>query len=91
MTEQTTNTRHTCNPDDPGMPRPFGRKAPKGECPRCDELHDGAPARRPDWVQRLGDRQRREALDAADRRAHFAPGGPHARGECGPVCTAFDW
>jgi len=22
---------------------------------------------------------------------HFAKGGPHDRGECGPVCTAFDW
>lgn len=23
--------------------------------------------------------------------AHFAPGGPHSRGECGPCCTAFDY
>ena len=23
--------------------------------------------------------------------AHFAPGGRHQRGKCGPVCTAFDY
>lgn len=88
--EQTeSKTKHTCNPDNPGMPKPFGRKAPEGECPRCDELHAGAPARRPDWVDRLGSRARDEAATSAEIRAHFAD--PNHRAKCGPVCTAFDW
>jgi hypothetical protein len=33
------NTKHTC-----GGPK-FGRLATKGECKRCDELHNGAKAR----------------------------------------------
>lgn len=81
-------TRH--NHDD-GRALPFGRLLPSGECPRCDELRAGAPARTPAWTERLGDRARREARDAEDRRQHFAPGGPHATGQCSPVCTAFDW
>ena len=81
-------TRH--NHDD-GRALPFGRTLPEGECPRCDELRSGAPARRPDWVDRLGARARADAERDAARRAHFAPGGPHALGTCGPVCTFGDW
>lgn len=57
------------------------------ECPRCQELAAGA-APREGWGSRAlrQDEQRRRHMAA-----HFAPGGPHARGECGPVCTAFDY
>jgi hypothetical protein len=78
--------RHTCND---GRGPHFGRKTPG--CPRCDELLAGAPARTPAWVEAL---QRRQENDAQDRRwhaEHFAPGGPHATGACGPVCTYGDW
>lgn len=80
---------HTCNP---GVPSglPFGRKDPEG-CARCWEMTAGAPARTPDWTERLGQRARLEAERSEEIKAHFAPGGPHARGVCGPVCTAFDW
>ena len=80
-----TPTQHTC-----GGPV-FGRKAPG--CPRCDELLAGAEPRQlsPQHAYALDrNRRDREAYDA-DRRAHFAPGGPHTRGVCGPVCTAFEW
>lgn len=78
------NTKHslTCN-------MAFGRKDPT--CPRCLELLGGAPPR-PGWQKGYFSRKRRQ--DEQRRREmaeHFAPGGPHARGLCGPVCTAFDW
>ena len=59
----------------------FGRRV-QG-CPRCAELSAGA---RP--VQWHGSR-RQEAERAFSRSCalHFAPGGPHALGLCGPVCT----
>lgn len=47
-------TKHTCNSDRPGMPLPFGRKADLGQCPRCDELRQGAAPRSPGWVGELG-------------------------------------
>lgn len=75
-------TPHTC-----GGPV-FGRKTPG--CPRCDELLSGAEPVQ--WAGKTAVQRRRdEAQDAAARRAHYAPGGPHATGKCGPVCTAFDW
>jgi hypothetical protein len=40
-----TVTRHTCNPNQPGKPLPFGKRAPAGDCPRCDELAVGAAPR----------------------------------------------
>lgn len=88
-TTATGDTKHTCTDD--GSALPFGRKAPEGECARCDELRNGASARTPAWVER---KQSAAQQDADRKRAidrHFAPGGPHARGVCGPVCTAFDW
>lgn len=78
------NTRH--NPD---CKMVFGRKDPA--CPRCRELLAGAPPRA-GWQQDYFSRKRQ--LETQQRQAiaeHFAPGGPHARGLCGPVCTAFDW
>lgn len=82
---ETKNTKHTC-----GGPV-WGKKTPG--CPRCDELLAGAPARQLSdqhaWALNKAVEDRK-AYDMA-RKAHFAPDGPHVRGECGPVCTAFDW
>lgn len=44
---------------------------------------DGFPA---PMTRKQQDERRSREIDA-----HFARGGPHDRGECGPVCTAFDW
>lgn len=82
-------TKHTCTSH--GGALPFGRKAPEGQCPRCDELRNGASPRTHAGFEALSRRQRHEQEDAAALRAHFAPGGPHRAGKCGPVCTAFDW
>lgn len=78
--KKSTTTAHTC-----GGPV-FGRKTPG--CPRCDELLDGQDPVRWDWAdkRRRDEHERQEAV-----RAHFAPGGPHSRGECGAVCTYGDW
>ncbi len=80
---------HNCNTNKPGKPLPFGRKQPG--CPRCDELLAGAPPRQAaPWI---AERHREDEIAAERdraRQAHFAPNGPHQRGTCGPVCTAFD-
>lgn len=55
-------------------------------CPRCKELDAGMPAR----IGWGGRRLRDEQVHLQEIAAHFAPGGPHQRGVCGPVCTAFD-
>ena len=79
---------HTCTPT--GKALPFGRKAPVGQCARCDALRDGAPAK--SWGgQSAALRAHNAQMDDAARKAHFAPGGPHAWGACGLMCTAFDW
>lgn len=94
MTEtQSTDAKtvHTCNPRQPGKPLPFGKRDPLGKCPRCAELDAGAEPRTLNWVE---NRRRQDEFDADRSRRmadHFSPGSPHARGECGPVCTAFDW
>ncbi|MFJ2635808.1 hypothetical protein ACIO6U_28190 [Streptomyces sp. NPDC087422] len=66
----------------------FGRKV--DGCPRCQELAAGAEPVR--WAP---SRREREQADDTERaaaiRAHFAPGGPHSRAACGPVCTFGDW
>ena len=75
-------TQHTCND---GRGPVFGRKI--AGCPRCDELLSGAAP-----VAGWGSRKR--AMEADHLRAisaHFAPGSPHSRGACGPVCTFGDW
>jgi len=67
----------------------FGRK--DKSCPRCQELLNGAKPRL-GWQTDYFIHQ--EQVDSSTRRAikaHFAPGGPHEQGKCGPVCTAFDW
>lgn len=61
----------------------FGRHV--DGCPRCTELANGAEPVR--W-NRSRDRQNTGGYPT-DREinAHFAPGSPHSRGACGPVCT----
>lgn len=86
-----TTTKHSCNPRNPGKPLPFGKKAPVGECPRCDELRDGAEPRTLGWIESKNRREADDARQSRDMAEHFAPGGPHQRGDCGPVCTKFDW
>lgn len=84
--------RHTCNPAKPGQPLPWGRKAEPGKCPRCDELRAGdAPREAPPAIRKAAARQADDDRRSAEIKAHFAPGGPHATGACGPVCTAHDW
>lgn len=78
--QQSTTTKHTC-----GGPV-FGRKTPG--CPRCDELSAGASPVTWDWAERS---RRNAELDRQAVSQHFASGGPHARGACGPVCTFMDW
>lgn len=63
----------------------FGRK--DTSCPRCRELLNGAKPRT-SWHQ---DHFTRKEQRSRAVKAHFAPGGPHERGDCGLVCTAFDW
>jgi len=74
------NLQHSAN-----CKRVFSRYDP--ECPRCIELIAGSPAR-PGWSARA---RALEIRHTADLAAHFAPGGPHAAGKCGPVCTFGDW
>jgi hypothetical protein len=78
------NTKHSSD-----CQMSFGRKDPN--CPRCQELFSGA-APRAGWQKAYFSKK---AADDAQRhaaiKAHFAPGGKHALGLCGPVCTAFDW
>lgn len=60
-------------------------------CPRCQELINGSKPR-DGWQKSYYSRKaQQEAQRTADIHEHFAPNGPHARGVCGPVCTAFDW
>lgn len=83
---------HTCNPSKPGKPRPFGRRAPEGECARCDELRAGAPPREAPPAIRNSSRDHNGGYPTdAEHERHFRPGGPHATGQCGPVCTFGQW
>ena len=75
-----------------GKALPFGRYKPPGACPRCDELRAGATPRQAHPAVRAAQERRRDDEERDEQiRAHFAPGGPHATGKCGPVCTTFDW
>lgn len=66
----------------------FGQKF--DGCPRCDELKAVAEP-----VSRSRGRAERGRTGGypttREINAHFAPGGPHSRGTCGPVCTFGDW
>lgn len=56
-------------------------------CLRCQELKAGAEPVRWDADRRTEERGRARRWQGQ----HFAPGGPHDRGDCGPVCTYGDW
>ena len=56
-------------------------------CPRCRELMTGSLLRR-GWQAAYYEQKERERAEIT---AHFALGGPHEQGKCGPVCTAFDY
>jgi hypothetical protein len=79
--------KHTCNPDKPGYPLPFGRRGEN--CARCDELAAGAAPRAlpydPTKTRKADDEQR-----SAEIRAHFQSE-RHLSGGCGPVCTFGEW
>jgi hypothetical protein len=84
-------TKHTCT--DTGRALPFGRKAPAGECPRCDELRAGA-----DPTRFAGfDAKRLRAEN--DRQKDARRAALRARGLCicgaakdhMHVCTAGEW
>lgn len=84
MTDRTDErTTHTC-----GGPV-FGRLT--AGCPRCEQLKQGAEPVR--WNRRP--RTEREQTGGypttTEIREHFAPGSPHSRGACGPVCTFGDY
>lgn len=72
-----TTTKHNHGPN-------FGRR--EDDCPRCVELDNGAPVRRPGWVNSLGKRARDEQATLAAIRSHDC-----RKSNCGVVCTAFDW
>ncbi len=81
-------TPHTCNN---GRGPMFGRLTPD-RCERCAELSAGAPRRpMPDWVIRYKAVKGASPALAAQIKAHFGKDGPHDRGECGPVCTEFQF
>ncbi|MER7487964.1 hypothetical protein ABTY20_19060 [Streptomyces sp. NPDC126497] len=66
----------------------FGRKF--NGCPRCDELKAGAEP--VTWSSGRTERGRVGSCPTnTEVSNHFAPGGPHERGVCGPVCTFGDW
>lgn len=100
-TQEAKPTKHTCTPD--GRPLPFGRKAPEGKCPRCDELRNGATPRE-GWQKDYYERKRRhDAQRDAAIRAHTNETCSHMTkhqfiGHDGRwvttwsgVCTCFDW
>jgi hypothetical protein len=74
-------TKHSHKPN-------FGKKV--DGCPRCDELKAGAEP--VGWNRPRNERERTGGYPTSrEVTSHFAPNSPHARGECGPVCTFGDW
>lgn len=90
--EEPEFVRHTCNPNNPGQPLPYGRKAPEGECRRCDQLRAGATRREaPPAIQATQRRRRHEEVEARRYREHDCAKAGCFRYENGPyVCTAFE-
>lgn len=88
MSSTDNITRHTCTPD--GKALPFGRKAPEGQCPRCDELRAGAAPRAAHPAIQAAQRKRADEQRQLDwLREHFASE-KHRTGGCG-VCTYGQW
>lgn len=84
---------HTCNPNKPGHPLPFGRKAPKGVCGSCDQLRAGRPPREaPPAIRASNRRREQEEQTLRDMRSHnCVTAGCHKDGYGNRICTAFDW
>jgi hypothetical protein len=80
----TNQTKHSSN-----CTRVF--KHYDSSCPRCQELMNGSKPRDGWQKQYYAKKASDNAMREAAIQAHFAPNGPHAKGLCGPVCTAFDW
>ncbi len=63
----------------------------------CDDYQKERPGMGPSFsdmvqeVYRLTCKAEEERSHLASIAAHFAPGSPHSRGHCGPVCTFGDW
>lgn len=70
-------TKHSHGPN-------FGRRV--DDCLRCQELKEGAEPVRWNVGRDSGGYPTRSEVSR-----HFAPGGPHERGVCGPVCTFGDY
>ena len=60
-------------------------------CPRCQELVTGSAPRTGWQAAYYRAKARNQATERVAIAAHFAPGGRHQRGQCGPVCTAFNY
>lgn len=84
MTIPEDRVLHTCNGPG-GRPMAFGRRAPEGECARCDELRAGAEPR-PGWYDAHS--LRPQQATTAEIEQH---GKTCAACRTGAVCTAFDW
>jgi hypothetical protein len=89
-TAEQRGPEHTCNPDRPGKPLPYGKPAPD-ICARCaqraEERAAGIPARPAPWWVRKAEEAHSGYPTNAEIERHFGPGGPHRSGACGPVCT----
>ena len=72
--------KHTC-----GGPI-FGRLAPEGTCPRCDELRAGAPRRTLPWYEAAKQKKENEKRFYQELKNHDCK-----KAGCGPVCTFGDW
>jgi hypothetical protein len=94
-TAETTpeqRVEHTCNPNRPGRPLPYGRNNP-AICERCRELVNGAPRREaPAWVARSQHRRTQEETSRRHLDAHLdSPS--HRNNTCngGLPCTYGQW
>jgi hypothetical protein len=80
-------TKHNHND---GKALPFGRKMSEGECPRCDELRNGAPAR--SWAgaeaAERNARQEREFRAASLAAGKCVCGKPRHHAA---ICTYGEW
>jgi hypothetical protein len=86
------HVEHTCNPKNPGKPLPFGRKAPRGQCPSCDQLYAGRPPREAHPAIQAANR-RRDNDERARHEWDDHVARKHHNGRCadGPVCTFGQW
>lgn len=84
-------TKHNHND---GKALPFGRLKPVGECPRCDELRNGAEPVRLDGYDAKRRRDQNDANDDRLMRQNRAKGlcaCGKPQGHDSGTCTAFQW